>query len=100
MAIEDAAVLGVLISQMSSRAEIPSRLALFQELRKDRVCAMQIFSRQQQDHASMDEAEKYVKGKLPSKTHPPPYLPPLRSSALIPLQHVRQSTMNLDCDRM
>ncbi|EGP89678.1 uncharacterized protein MYCGRDRAFT_90338 [Zymoseptoria tritici IPO323] len=66
MAIEDAAVLGVLISQMSSRAEIPSRLALFQELRKDRVCAMQIFSRQQQDHASMDEAEKYVKGKLPT----------------------------------
>lgn len=44
MAVEDAAALGVFMSGLSSSEDVNARLQLFQELRHDRVCAMQILS--------------------------------------------------------
>ena len=44
MAIEDAGALGTFMSAIKSTSDVPARLQLFQEQRKDRVCAMQILS--------------------------------------------------------
>jgi 2-polyprenyl-6-methoxyphenol hydroxylase-like FAD-dependent oxidoreductase len=69
MAIEDGAALGVLLSNIISKDEIPARLQLFQELRIERVSAMVIFSSVGQDESARiaDIARKYVKGPLPRK---------------------------------
>ena len=49
--------------------ELPTRLRLFQEVRKDRAAAMQIFSNAGQDQPEKMEAEakQYVKGPIPSE---------------------------------
>ena len=67
MAVEDGAALGVLLSDMTSKDDVASRLRLFQELRKDRVSAMQIFSSVGRDeaHTIADKVRKYYKGHLP-----------------------------------
>lgn len=67
MAIEDGAALGVLLSNIQSKDEIPARLQLFQELRLERVSAIVIFSSVGQDESARiaDIARKYVKGPLP-----------------------------------
>ncbi|KAJ9615479.1 hypothetical protein H2200_001554 [Cladophialophora chaetospira] len=67
MAIEDGAALGVLLSSIKSKNEIPARLQLFQDLRIDRVSAMVVFSSVGQDEAARiaDVARQYVKGPLP-----------------------------------
>ncbi|QIX01097.1 hypothetical protein AMS68_006614 [Peltaster fructicola] len=44
MAVEDAAALGVFMSDLASTEDVNDRLRLFQQLRHDRVCAMQILS--------------------------------------------------------
>ena len=69
MAIEDGAALGVLLSNIKSKDEIPARLQLFQELRIDRVSAMVIFSSVGQDESARIAhlAKQYVKGPLPRK---------------------------------
>lgn len=74
MAIEDGAALGVLFSNLRSKDEIPERLALFENLRLDRVSAMQVFSSVGQDEAAKIThlAQPYVKGSLPSKSKSPP----------------------------
>lgn len=43
-ALEDAAVLGVLFSDIQDLTEIPHRLRMFDDTRKDRVAAFQLFS--------------------------------------------------------
>ncbi|KAF2234779.1 putative salicylate hydroxylase [Viridothelium virens] len=70
-AIEDGAALGALLSKLGSVEEIPARLHLFQELRKNRAAAMQIFSNAGQDRAGeiQDEAQKYVDGPVPKNPH-------------------------------
>jgi hypothetical protein len=69
MAIEDGAALGVLLSDLRSKDEIPDRLALFQSLRLNRVSAMQIFSSVGQDESAKitDVVRPYVEGPIPSK---------------------------------
>src|SRR2546421_9869325 len=54
---------------MKSTEEVPLRLYLFQEVRKDRAAAMQIFSNAGQDEPEKMEAEakQYVKGPIPSE---------------------------------
>lgn len=44
-AVEDAAVLGVVLKELESKSAIASRLALWEELRKPRASAMQLMSR-------------------------------------------------------
>ena len=67
-AIEDGAALGALLSKLGSVEEVPTRLHLFQELRKNRAAAIQIFSNAGQDEAEkiQAEAQKYVDGPVPS----------------------------------
>lgn len=67
MAVEDGAALGVLLSDITSKDDVASRLHLFQELRKDRVSTMQILSSVGRDEAHMiaDKVRRYHKG------HPP-----------------------------
>ena len=69
-AIEDGAALGALLSKLSSVEEVPARLHLFQEMRKNRAAAMQIFSNVGQDQAEkiQAKAQKYVEGPVPSKS--------------------------------
>ena len=69
MAVEDGAALGVLLSQIKSRDEIPARLQLFQQLRIDRVSAMIVFSSVGQDESARiaEAAKPYVKGPVPSE---------------------------------
>ena len=70
MATEDGAALGVLLSDLMSKDEIPARLKLFEDLRLNRVSAMQIFSSVRRDEAYKiaEQARKYHKGHLPSKS--------------------------------
>ena len=69
MAVEDGAALGVLLSQIQSRDEIPARLQLFQQLRLDRVSAMIVLSSVGQDESAKiaEAAKPYVKGPVPSE---------------------------------
>ncbi|KAJ9647095.1 hypothetical protein H2201_007562 [Coniosporium apollinis] len=66
-AIEDGAALGLLLSNLPDAREVPRRLKLFQEIRKTRAAAMQIFSNAGQDEAEkiQKEARAYVKGPIP-----------------------------------
>ena len=68
MAIEDGGALGVLLSKIRSKDEIPARLQLFQQLRIDRVSAMVILSSVGHDESAkiVDIARPYVKGPVPS----------------------------------
>jgi len=54
---------------MKSIEELPLRLRLFQDVRKDRAAAMQIFSNAGQDEPEKMEAEakQYVNGPIPSE---------------------------------
>ena len=67
MAIEDGAALGVLFSHLPSKAEIPTRLQIFQSLRINRVSAMVVFSSVGQDEYAKiaDQAREFVEGRLP-----------------------------------
>ena len=68
-AVEDGAALGVLFSNLTNKEEIPHRLQLFQQLRLDRVSAIEILSSVGQDeiHKVLDKARPFIKGPLPSK---------------------------------
>jgi 2-polyprenyl-6-methoxyphenol hydroxylase-like FAD-dependent oxidoreductase len=83
MAVEDAAALGVLFSDLRSKEEISARLNLFQELRLERVSAMQILSSVGQDeHMKIaDKLRPYFKGTPPSESHHP--LQPIFSLLLV-----------------
>lgn len=76
-AIEDGAALGLLLSNLPDAREVPRRLKLFQEIRKTRAAAMQIFSNAGQDEAEkiQKEARAYVKGPIPSKSQLRFFLP-------------------------
>ena len=69
MAVEDGAAIGILLSDLTSKDEVPSRLQLFQDLRKERVSAMQVFSSVGRDQAHLiaEKARRYHKGPLPSE---------------------------------
>ena len=68
-AIEDAGALGVFLSNVHHLTEVPRYLELFQNIRRERAAAMQIFSNAGQDQANLieKEAQKYIKGPVPSK---------------------------------
>ncbi|KAI9691331.1 MAG: hypothetical protein M1820_009752 [Bogoriella megaspora] len=70
-AIEDGAALGALLSKLKSIDEIQTRLKAFDEIRRNRASAMQIFSNAGQDQAERieKEAEKYVEGPVPKNPH-------------------------------
>ena len=69
MAIEDAGALGVLLSGLQSADEVQERLQLYQDVRKNRVCAMQLLS----SWATLgydtviEKSKKYLGDKTPSK---------------------------------
>lgn len=74
MAVEDGAALGVLFSNLRSKEEVHRRLDHFQQLRFNRVSAIQILSSVGQDeiHKVIDSAERYFQGPVPSKFFRPP----------------------------
>lgn len=65
--IEDAAALGVLLSDLKSKSEIQQRLRAFETLRLKRASAIQILSSHGQDQAykSQKMARPYVDGHIP-----------------------------------
>ena len=73
-AIEDAAAMGTLLANippnnLDSKAIIEQRLHMYQEVRRRRAAAIQIFSNSGQDEAEKveQEARGYVDGSVPSK---------------------------------
>ncbi|KAI0131931.1 putative salicylate hydroxylase [Xylariales sp. AK1849] len=62
MALEDGASLGVLLSGLTSKSEIPARFELFQKIRFDRTSATQILSNAGFDEVDsiQEEAARYV----------------------------------------
>ncbi|KAF2184231.1 FAD dependent oxidoreductase [Zopfia rhizophila CBS 207.26] len=67
-AIEDGAALGVFLSNLKNMEELPLRLHLFEEVRKDRAAAIQIFSNFGMyfpPEKLEEEAKQYVKGPIP-----------------------------------
>lgn len=73
MAIEDAAALGVLLSNMTSKDDISARLDMFNQLRVKRVAATQIASSMHQwDPTRVSEEQRqYFDGDVPRKNGPP-----------------------------
>lgn len=71
MAVEDGAALGALFSNLCSKNEIYDRLKLFQNLRLDRVSALQIISSVGQDQVGQthDQVRPFIKGPLPSESN-------------------------------
>ncbi len=69
MSIEDGGALGVLLSSIISKDEIPERFRIFQEMRYNRTSAVQILSNAAYDEVKKIEREAgpYVKGQVPSK---------------------------------
>ncbi|OHW93906.1 salicylate hydroxylase [Colletotrichum incanum] len=67
MAIEDAAALGVLLSNLDSKEEISARLDMFNELRLKRVAATQILSSEHEWKPTRlsEEQRGYFDGKVP-----------------------------------
>jgi 2-polyprenyl-6-methoxyphenol hydroxylase-like FAD-dependent oxidoreductase len=68
-AIEDGTALGVFLSNLKNIEDLPLRLHLFEEVRKDRAAAIQIFSNGGMYFPPKEieeEAEQYVKGPIPS----------------------------------
>ncbi|KAK5050468.1 hypothetical protein LTR84_003749 [Exophiala bonariae] len=68
MAVEDGAALGVLLSDLRSKKDVPRRLQLFQELRFNRVSAVQILSSVGQDeiHKVVKAAQPFFEGPVPT----------------------------------
>ncbi|KAH8803320.1 putative salicylate hydroxylase [Xylogone sp. PMI_703] len=68
-AIEDGAALGALLSHLGSTDEVPERLKLFEQVRKNRGTAIQLFSNAGQDESAKieHEAKGYVTGPIPSR---------------------------------
>lgn len=62
--IEDAAALSILLSDLTSKSDIPQRLQAFQDVRFRRASAIQILSNHGQDqaHKSRALARRYVEG--------------------------------------
>jgi 2-polyprenyl-6-methoxyphenol hydroxylase-like FAD-dependent oxidoreductase len=71
-AIEDAGALAILLSELPSLNDVPHRLELVQNIRRDRAGAMQIFSNAAQDesHRIEQDIKTYVHGPVPSKWKP------------------------------
>lgn len=69
-AIEDAGALGVCLSDIRHCEDIPLRLKLVQDIRRQRAAAIQVFSNAGQDQSERveKEAQVYVKGPVPSKS--------------------------------
>lgn len=69
MAIEDAAALGVLLSDLDSEDDVSPRLELFSKVRAPRVATTQVISSMHQwDPAKVRESEKrFFNGKIPRK---------------------------------
>ncbi|KAH9880160.1 hypothetical protein J1614_002186 [Plenodomus biglobosus] len=65
--IEDAGALGIFLANIHSTNDIPARLELVQNTRRDRASAMQIFSNAGQDQAAriQEEARPFVRGNVP-----------------------------------
>jgi salicylate hydroxylase len=80
-AIEDAEALSVLFSCIKSKDEIPQRFQIYQDVRQNRAASMQILSNAGQDEAEKvrAEAQKYIKGPVPSKPIPASITVPLGS---------------------
>jgi 2-polyprenyl-6-methoxyphenol hydroxylase-like FAD-dependent oxidoreductase len=70
MAIEDAAVLGVLFSRVHDVSEIPHRLKLFERARLVRVSAIQILSRLPLSSYSTEEVASEFRKFLPAEDFP------------------------------
>lgn len=70
MAIEDAAALGVLLSQVESADEVPARMDMFNELRWCRVAATQLLSSEHRWDPSQLSAEQrgYFSGDVPRES--------------------------------
>jgi len=66
-AIEDGAALGALLSHIQSLDDVPKRLQLFEQVRKKRGSAMQMFSNAGQEEAEKIEkdAQPFVDGAVP-----------------------------------
>lgn len=62
MAVEDASVMGVLMSSIKSASEVPERLKLYNDTRSDRSCAMQILSNWAMDglDTCLEQAKPYM----------------------------------------
>jgi salicylate hydroxylase len=69
MAIEDAAALGILLSDLDSEDDVSRRLELFSKLRAPRVASTQVISSMHQwDPTKVKESEKrFFNGKIPRK---------------------------------
>jgi hypothetical protein len=67
-AIEDGAAIGALLSNITTLDDLPSRLQMFQDIRRSRASAIQIFSNAGQDEAAkiIKDAQPYVIGPVPS----------------------------------
>ncbi|KAL6704973.1 hypothetical protein ACN47E_007376 [Coniothyrium glycines] len=65
--IEDAGALGVFLADLKALDQVPGRLEMAQNARRDRAAAMQIFSNAGQDQAAriQEDAKQYVKGPVP-----------------------------------
>ena len=61
MAIEDAAVLGTLLSHISSRAQLPQFVKAYEELRLPRATAIQNASRLNQHYVHMEDGPEQEK---------------------------------------
>lgn len=70
MAIEDAAALEVLMSNIAATGEVPKRLEMFDTLRLPRVRATQTFSNNMLGPPGpmIQEVKKYYRGPIPGPT--------------------------------
>lgn len=71
MAVEDAGALGVLMGKGTSPEYVPERLQLFQQVRSNRNCAMQILSNWLLHGLDtvLKQADPYMDGVKLSKTY-------------------------------
>lgn len=67
-AIEDAGALGIFLANVQCLEDVPHRLELIQNIRRNRAGAMQIFSNAGQDQAEriQEDAKQYVDGPVPT----------------------------------
>ncbi|WYZ41250.1 hypothetical protein EsH8_V_000145 [Colletotrichum jinshuiense] len=86
MAVEDAAALGVLLSNVASKDDVSARLELFNELRVKRVAATQTISSMHKWDPSRisDEQSRYFDGRIP-----PPHPPITVTHLLLPRTEMR-----------
>lgn len=71
MAVEDAGALGILMGKGISPKHVPERLQLFQQVRSNRSCAMQILSNWLLHGLDtvLKQADPYMDGVKLSKTY-------------------------------